>query len=224
MAPAEPSSSRFVDRRDAGRRLAALLERFREEHPVVVAMPRGGVPVAAEIARSLGAPLDVAVVRKVGAPRNPEFAIGAVAEGGTLVLSEATVADLGLSERRVRGLVEAAERELAAAIARYRRGAAPIETAGRCAILVDDGLATGRSAQAALRSLRGRGASRLVLAVPVAAPASLEALREEADEIVCVKAPPELWAIGHWYEDFEPTGEEQVGALLAGLRTPGPQA
>jgi putative phosphoribosyl transferase len=212
-----PASERFRDRAEAGRRLALQLERFRDERPVVFAMPRGGVPVAAEVARALGAPLDVAIVRKVGAPRNPEFAIGAVAEGGTVVLSRSAIRSLRVSPRRTRSLLAAAERDLDAAIARYRRGAPPLEVSGRCAILVDDGLATGRSARAALRSLRARGAARLVLAVPVGAPSSLHALREEAEEIVCVRTPPEMWAIGLWYEDFEPTREEQVSALLAEL-------
>jgi putative phosphoribosyl transferase len=209
-----PRAARFQDRHDAGRRLAALLERFREERPVVVGIPRGGVPVAAEIARALGAPLDVAVVRKIGAPRNPEYAIGAVAEGGVHVLSEEAVHALGLGDAELHELLARVERELGERLRSYRGTRAPVELAGRTAILVDDGLATGRSALAAVRSLRRRGAARVILAVPVAAPASAEALREQIDELVCVELPPDLWAVGYWYEDFGPTSGEEVAALL----------
>jgi len=210
-----PRAARFADRRDAGRRLAVLLEPFRDELPVIVGIPRGGVPVAAEVARALGAPLDVSVVRKIGAPQNPEFAIGALAEGGVNVLSEQTVRALGLSERQLRALIARVERELTERRMRYRGMRKPGSLDGRTAILVDDGLATGHSALAAVRSLRQRGASRVILAVPVAAPQSAEALRRHTDELVCVEEPAELWAVGYWYEDFRPTTDEEVAALLA---------
>ncbi|MGO9319540.1 MAG: phosphoribosyltransferase family protein [Solirubrobacteraceae bacterium] len=210
-----PSGARFEDRRDAGRRLAALLEPFRDERPVIVGIPRGGVPVAAEVARALGAPLDLAVVRKIGAPQNPEYAIGALAEGGVRVLSDESVRALGLSDAEVQTLIARVGSELSERTGRYRGGRAPAELTGRTAILVDDGLATGRSARAALQSLRERGAARVILAVPVAAPESVEALREEADEIVCVEVPEDLWAVGLWYEDFTPTTDGEVAALLA---------
>ncbi len=210
-----PEGLVFKDRRDAGRRLAEQLEQFRGERPVVVGIPRGGVPVAAEVARALGAPLDVAVVRKVGAPQNPEFAIGALAEGGVHVLSQQVVRDTGLSDAALRTLIEGVERELDERIERCRGARVPVEIAGRTVILVDDGLATGRSALAAVISLRKRGARRVILAVPVAAPASVEALRAEADEVVCVEMPADLWAVGLWYEDFSPTSDEEVATLLA---------
>ena len=213
---------RFRDRRDAGRRLAALLARFRTERPVVVGMPRGGIPVAAEVSRALDAPLDVVVVRKVGAPQNPEFAIGAAAEGGGRILSERTARELGLSEADMRALLARAEEEVSQRARRYRAGREPLSVTGRTVILVDDGLATGRSAAAALQSLRNRGASRIVLAVPVAVPASVEALRELADEIVCVETPEDMWAVGLWYEDFEPTSDDEVTSLLAELQAPQP--
>lgn len=216
--PPGAAAVRFRDRRDAGRRLAVLLARFRDEHPVVVGVARGGVPVAAEIARALDAPLDVALVRKIGAPRSPEFAIGALAEGGVLVLSEPLVHALGLSQDELQALLAGVERELAERLRRYRDAEAPIDLAGRTAIVVDDGLATGRSAQAAVRSLRRRGAARVVLAVPVAASESVRALSQEADEIVCVETPADLWAVGYWYEDFRPTPDEQVTRLLAASR------
>jgi len=216
-----PSERVFADRRDAGRRLAALLERFADERPVVVGMARGGVPVAAEVARALSAPLDVALVRKIGAPHNPEYALGAVAEGGVCLLDDAVVHDTGLSERGARTLVARAEGELSAQAKRYRAGREPLSLTGRTAILVDDGLATGRSARAAIRSLRRRGAVRVILAVPVGAPESSRALRAEADEVICVQAPELLWAVGVWYEDFAPTGDEEVAALLAHARAGG---
>ena len=214
LAPAE---SVFRDRRDAGRRLAALLERFRDEHPVVVGMPRGGVPVAAEVARALDAPLDVVVVRKVGAPQNPEFALGALAEGGAHVLSRRTARAIGLSDADVAGLTAAVSRELAERTRRYRDGREPLDVRGRTVIVVDDGLATGRSAQAAIRSVRARGAARVILAVPVGAPESIAALRGEADEVVAVEMPEDLWAVGAWYQEFGQTSDEEVIALLAEL-------
>jgi predicted phosphoribosyltransferase len=205
----------FKDRHDAGRRLAGRLQPFHAEHPVVVGIPRGGVPVAAEVARALGAPLDVAVVRKIGAPQNPEFAIGALAEGDVQLLNARLVRAAGLSDAGLRALIHDVERELGEYVERYRGSREPIAVAGRTVILVDDGLATGRSAMAAVISLRGRGAARVILAVPVAAPTSLEALRREADAVVCVEMPADLWAVGVWYEDFSPTSDEEVAALLA---------
>lgn len=208
----------FKDRQDAGRRLAALLEQLRCEQPVVVGIPRGGVPVAAEVARALGAPLDVAVVRKIGAPQSPEYAIGALAEGGVHVLSEQAVRALRLTEDECVALVARVEGELERRLRRYRGDRAPIELNGRTAILVDDGLATGRSALAAVRSLRRRGAARVIVAVPVAARESAQSLSDDADEVVCVAMPADLWAVGYWYEDFSPTSDVEVAALLRSPR------
>jgi putative phosphoribosyl transferase len=219
-----PAPLRFQDRHDAGRQLASLLERYRGERPVVVAIPRGGVPVAFEVAHALDAPLDVALVRKIGAPQNPEFAIGAVAEGGVHVLSAQIVRALGLSETDLRALVARGEAELDEQLHHYRESREPVNLMGRTAILIDDGLATGRSAQAAVRSLRQRGAARVVLAVPVAAPESAQALREEADEVVSVETPADLWAVGYWYEDFRATSDEEVTSLLAAARRATAQA
>jgi putative phosphoribosyl transferase len=213
--PLVASSARFRDRHDAGRQLAALLEPLRGARPVVIGIPRGGVPVAAEVARALDAPLDVTMVRKIGAPQNPEFAIGALAEGGVHVLSDHAVRALGLSDAELTLLTARVERELLERLARYRGARKPAELSGRIAILVDDGLATGRSALAAVQSLRKRGAARVVLAVPVAAPESARKLRRYADEVVCAKEPFDLWAVGFWYEDFTPTTDEEVAALLA---------
>jgi putative phosphoribosyl transferase len=205
----------FKDRHDAGRRLGALLEPLRGESPIVLGIPRGGVPVAAEVARALGAPLDVALVRKIGAPQNPEYAIGALAEGGVYVLSEQAVRALGLRDTECKAVVARAEGELEERLRRYRGAREPVGLGGRTAILVDDGLATGRSALAAADSLRRRGAARVILAVPVAARQSVDALRDRVDQVVCVELPADLWAVGLWYEDFRPTAEEEVAALLA---------
>jgi putative phosphoribosyl transferase len=218
-----PSAVRFQDRRDAGRRLASLLGSFRDELPVIVGIPRGGVPVAAEVARELGAPLDVTVVRKIGAPQNPEFAIGALAEGGVHVLSDRTVRALGFSAAALQALIARAEGELVERLLRYRGAREPAPLSGRTVILVDDGLATGLSALAAVQSLRTRGATHVILAVPVAAPESAEELRRHADEVVCVEEPAELWAVGYWYEDFRPTTDEEVSTLLERYGQPIPR-
>jgi putative phosphoribosyl transferase len=205
----------FADRHDAGRRLAALLADFRQENPIVVGIPRGGVPVAAEVARALEAPLDLVVVRKVGAPENPEYAIGALAEGEVSVIDDQTVRSLGLGAAELEAVVGQARRELAERLARYDGERPRLAVAGRTVLLVDDGLATGRTARAAARSLRERGATRVILAVPVAARESARELRAWVDEVVCVEMPEHLWAIGLLYGEFSPTSDEEVAALLA---------
>jgi predicted phosphoribosyltransferase len=219
-SPADPPPSsrhavRFRDRHDAGRRLAAQLERYRDERPVVLALPRGGVPVAAEVARRLGAPLDVVVVRKIGAPQNSEYAIGAVAEGGVHVLGRSAGRAADLSTDELEALIMRAQGELDERVRRYRGQRPPVGLQRRTAIIVDDGLATGRSALAAVRSLRRRGAVRVILAAPVASREAAGMLSEAADEVVCVEIPPDLWAVGAWYADFRPTTDEEVIALLA---------
>src|SRR5262249_44973830 len=182
---------------------------------VVAGVPRGGIPVAAEVASALAAPLDVVVVRKIGAPANPEFAIGAVAEGDVSVISRDVVRALGLGAAELEAGLGRAQGELAERLARYTSIHRRVTVAGRTVLLVDDGLATGRSAQAAARSLRERGAARVVLAVPVAAPESAREARSWVDALVCVEMPADLLAIGLWYEDFSPTSDEEVAALLA---------
>lgn len=206
---------RFADRKDAGRRLAALLEHFRNAEPLVVGIPRGGVAVAAEVARALSAPLEIVVVRRVGAPGNPEHAIGALAEGGVSILDEGWLRALGLRSDELAALLGRARQELAERVERYRRKSPALPLDGRTVLLVDDGLATGHSARAAAQSVRLRGAARVVLAVPVAAPSSLAEVREHVDEIVCLEAPAELWAVGSWYQDFRPISDSEVAMLLA---------
>lgn len=206
---------RFADRRDAGRQLAAELQPLAREHPVVVALPRGGIPVGYEVARALAAPLEIIAVRKLGAPGNDELAVGAVAEDGTGVLDRDSAARFGMTDAMLQARVSERSRELKRHVERYRRGREPLTLEGRTVILVDDGLATGLSDLAALRALRARGAARIVLAVPVGARESIARLAHEADTIACLLAPQFLGNVGAWYEDFAAVTDEEALALLA---------
>jgi putative phosphoribosyl transferase len=208
----------FEDRRDAGRRLAGKLSRFRDKRPIVFALPRGGVPVGYEISRSLGAPLDVFVSRKLGAPGQPEFGIGAVATGGVRVLNEDVVRRLGIPEDYVEYITARETAEVERRL-RYFRGERPEpDVGGRTAILVDDGLATGVTARAAVEAIRQRRPGRLVLAVPVCAAQTAEYFRSEVDELVCLEFPSNLGAIGFWYRNFDQTSDEEVVELLERAR------
>lgn len=204
----------FEDREDAGRRLAERLRHYADENPVVFALPRGGVPVGFEVSRSLNAPLEVIVARKLGAPGQPEFGIGAVALGSVRVLNERAVQALGIPDDY---LDRIAEKETAEAERRLRlfRGDLPYpDLSGRTAILVDDGLATGVTARAALFALRRMEPARLVLAVPVCAPQTLDLLRSETDDLVCLLTPADLEAVGLWYRNFTQVTDEEVIRLL----------
>lgn len=212
----------FRDRRDGGRMLARSLEHYREQSPVIFALPRGGVPVAYEVARALDAPLDVLVARKLGAPDQPEFGIGAVAPGGVRVLNEDAVRRLGIPEEYL-GRITAQETAEVERRLRHFRGDLPeTPVAGRTAILVDDGLATGVTARAGIEALRLKGPGRLVLAAPVCAAQTAEHLRPEVDDLVCLMCPPDLGAIGFWYADFDQTADEEVVNLLEEARQRGP--
>jgi predicted phosphoribosyltransferase len=204
----------FEDRGDAGRRLAERLALYAEERPVVFALPRGGVPVGVEVSRSLDAPLEIIVSRKLGAPGQPEFGIGAVAPGGVRVLNERVVRTLGIQEDYL-DWISARESEEAERRLRLFRGDRPYpDLEGRTAILVDDGLATGVTARAALLSLSRLNPRRLVLAVPVCAPQTAELLRPETDDLICLLSPPDLEAVGLWYRNFEQVPDEEVVRLL----------
>ena len=205
--------SRFTDRRDAGRKLAAALEPLRAERPVIVGLPRGGVIVAAEVARALDAPLDVLVARKIGAPGQSEYAIGAIAPGGVALLDDAVIDEFAIAHEYVDGTVAAETAEMRRREALYRDGGEPIPVLGRVVVVIDDGLATGFTAAAALLSLRQRKPERLVFAAPVCAPASGRRLAS-ADEVVCLKTPLLFRAVGEWYEQFEQTTDEEVIAAL----------
>lgn len=212
----------FEDRFDAGRQLAGklmeTLDCVSREDALVLALPRGGVAVAYEVARVLEAPLDVIVARKVGAPMQQELGIGAVAPGGVRIIDDRLARRLGISEADIDPIVERETAEMERRQQLYRGDAPAIALAGRTVILVDDGLATGISARAACRSIRGQKPRRLILAVPVCAPQSVESMRGEADEIVCVLAPQDFSAVGAWYHDFDQTSDEQVLDLLARTR------
>ncbi|MEX1009298.1 MAG: phosphoribosyltransferase [Acidimicrobiia bacterium] len=205
----------FRDRVEAGQRLAARLAPLAEEHPVVLGLPRGGVPVAYEVARALDAPLDVIVVRKLGVPFQPELGMGAVGEDGVRVLNEDVLRIAGVGPEEL-ARVETRERaEVEARARRFRGGRPRIDLTDRTVIVVDDGIATGGTARAALQVARGHGAKRVVLAVPVAPPDTLEELRSHADEVVCLESPTLFFAIGEWYGDFSQVPDEHVISLLA---------
>jgi putative phosphoribosyl transferase len=213
MIRAGPGSV-FLDRRDAGRRLASRLTGLAAEHPVVIAIPRGGVPVGFEVARLLGAPLDVLAVRKLGAPGNPELGVGAIAEHGSAVLDPVTARRVGMTQAALDATVEREMLELHRRVARYRDGRTPAEVTGRTVIIVDDGLATGLSDLAAVRALRAQGAARIVVAVPVGSRQAVVLVGHEADAIICHTIPAELLGVGRWYGDFSPVSDEEVVELL----------
>ncbi|HUC27036.1 MAG TPA: phosphoribosyltransferase family protein [Streptosporangiaceae bacterium] len=204
----------FADREDAGRRLAGLLGYLRGQPLVVLGLPRGGVPVAAQVATRLGAPLDVIIVRKVGVPFQPELAMGAVGEDDAAVTSRDVVAMAGVTDQELASLQARERGEVAARAARYRAVRPRLDLAGKVAVVVDDGIATGATARAACQIARAHGAARVVLAVPVAPPGWQERIGAGADEFACVLEPPSFFAIGQFYEDFSQTSEEQVIACL----------
>lgn len=207
----------FADRTDAGRRLAEALRAYAAREAVVLALPRGGVPVAAEVAKALHAPLDLVLVRKIGMPFDEELAIGAVAEAGETVTvrNEDVIALGGVDEATFEAIRDRQLQEIARRREAYLAGRARAEVAGRVAIVVDDGIATGATTRAALRAVRARGPAKLVLAVPVAPRDSLAELRTEADEIVCLEAYEVFGAIALYYADFRQVPDAEVTAILA---------
>jgi len=208
----------FADRRDAGRRLARRLLHLAGEHPLVLALPRGGVPVAAEVAGALDAPLDVFVVRKIGAPMQPELGVGAIAEDGTMVIDRELCELVGVGDLQLRAIAARERLEAERRVRRYRGDRPPPDVAGRTVIVVDDGVATGGTARAVLRALRGRGPARLVFAAPVASPEAVRVLARDADDVVAALEPEGMSAIGAWYRDFHQVSDEEVIAALEGAR------
>ncbi|MEU6332695.1 phosphoribosyltransferase family protein [Streptomyces sp. NPDC047049] len=209
----------FTDRAEAGHRLAESLGHLRGEEPVVLGLPRGGVPVAFEVARALGAPLDVIVVRKLGVPYQRELGFGAIGEGGVRVISDDIVRRGRLDQADLASVEHAEAAELTRQAERFRAGRRRLDLTGRTAIVVDDGIATGATAAAACQVVRAQGAARVVLAVPVAPPDAAERLRGATDEFVCLSTPFAFSAVGEWYQDFSQTPDDEVVSLLAQAST-----
>jgi predicted phosphoribosyltransferase len=205
----------FQDRRSAGKQLAARLLHYRDNPEVLVlALPRGGVPVAYEVARELHVPLDVFVVRKLGVPGHEELAMGAIASGGVQVLNQDVLGELRISQLDIEAAALRETLELERRERDYRNGRPPLEVHGRTAILIDDGLATGATMRAAIAALRQRDAGKIVVAVPVAAARTSCEMERYADEMVCLLTPQEFEAVGEWYQDFSQTSDEEVRLLL----------
>jgi putative phosphoribosyl transferase len=219
---------RFTDRVDGGRALAGLLSRYAGEPGLLVlALPRGGVPVGYEVARRLGAELDVFVVRKLGVPGHEELAMGAIAPGGVRVVADDVVASLGIGRDELERVAGREATEVSRREERYRGGRPPVEVRGRTVIVVDDGVATGSTMKAAVAALKRLGPKRLVVAVPVGAPETIAELEGQADEVVCALTPAVFQAVGLWYDDFGQTGDDEVRGLLAAAareRAQGPSA
>ena len=206
----------FLDRYEGGLVLAGLLRAYAHRpDTVVLALPRGGVPVAYEVARKMGVPLDVFLVRKLGAPRHEELAMGAIASGGVRVLNREVLDELNISEAQIDAAAEREGLELQRREQRYREGRPPPDVRGRTVILVDDGLATGTTMRAAVAALRQQEPARIVVAVPVGAVESCDDLADEADEVICARTPEPFRAVGLWYRDFAQTSDEEVRELLA---------
>ena len=212
--------SSFRDRREAGQRLAEALLPYASSHAaIVLGLPRGGVPVAFEVARRLGAPLDVCIVRKLGVPGHEELAMGAIASGGVELLNAQTVRELGITSDEVARVVAHERQELERREDAFREGRPALDVRGRVVIVVDDGLATGASMYAAVTALRQREPAEVVVAVPVAPASTCEDLRRIADACVCLHTPAPFYGVGQWYIDFEQTTDDEVRALLAAARS-----
>lgn len=204
----------FENRTDAGRQLAELLAERALEVDLVVAIPRGGLPVGRAVADRLDAPLDIVAARKLGAPANPELAVGAVASDGTVWLNESLLEDIGVTEEYLEETIEL-ERDVAREkVERYREDRPPLEVAEKRVLLVDDGIATGATAIACLRQLQSAGAARVIVAVPVAPPKTAAKLREEADEVICVETPSHFGAVGRFYANFEQVSDAEAKSYL----------
>jgi len=216
----------FQNRLDAGRRLAQALKVYRQQQPVVFALPRGGVPVAAQVSAALAAPLDLVIARKVGVPFQPELAMGAIAEGPEpiVVRNEDVIALAGVDEAEFAAVCERERQEIERRRRRYLGDRAAVAVAGQTAIVIDDGIATGATMRAALRAIRARKPKKLVLAVPVAPTSTLAQLRQEVDDVVCLEEHEPFGAIGMFYRDFHQVSDEEVVDLLARRQAPASSA
>ncbi|KKR81350.1 MAG: Phosphoribosyltransferase [Candidatus Daviesbacteria bacterium GW2011_GWA1_41_61] len=204
----------FENRQEAGKKLAGELFKYRSENPYVLAMPRGGVPIGFEVAEVLHAPLSVIVVRKIGLSGNREFGIGAIAEGGVKVLDQTTIEVLAIDEEEIKDTLQLEEEELKRRVKTYR-GKKPLpDLTGRTAVLVDDGMATGITAKAAIESVKKLNPQKIVLAIPVCALDTVEGFKKMADEVICLAAPAEFMAVGLWYKNFAQISDEEVVDLL----------
>ncbi|MEX2269912.1 MAG: phosphoribosyltransferase [Vicinamibacterales bacterium] len=210
-----PQVQPFADRTEAGKELAHQLAHYAGRHVVVLALPRGGVPVGFEIAEALAADLDIFLVRKLGMPGHPEFAMGAIASGGVRVLSEDVVRYYGVSRESIEQVARAEQAELERREREYRQNHAAVDIRGRTVILVDDGLATGSTMRAAVEAVRQKAPARVVVAAPVGAPSTCAEFEALADEVVCARMPEPFSAVGLWYRDFSQTTDEEVRGLLA---------
>ncbi len=208
-------AQKFLNRRDAGKQLAAELRPYKKDAGVFVfGLPRGGMVVAYEVANALNAPLDVFLVRKLGVPWQPELAMGAIAEGGFVLMNENIVADLNISKEEIAQVIEQEKKELHRRHRLYRGRQAPPVVEGREVILIDDGLATGATVRVAVKALKERGVKKLIVAVPVGDRGTCDSLRGQVDDLVCLSTPHPLESIGQWYEEFEQTSDEEVIQLL----------
>lgn len=212
---ASPPAAPFQDRVEAGAQLAQLLMAYQNQpNAVIVALPRGGVPVAAEIAKALHLPLDICLVRKLGVPEQPELAMGAIASRGVQVLNQGIIRRLGIADATIAAVAEAETQELERRDHAYRQGRPPLDVSNQTVILVDDGIATGSTLRAAIAVLKAQQPHRLVVAVPIAPPSTVAELRHEVDDVVCPLQPDPLYSISLWYRQFDQTSDATVCELL----------
>lgn len=205
----------FQDRQDAGQKMVALLEKYKDNtQAIILALPRGGVVVAYEVAKALNLPLDLVVPRKIGAPGNPEFAIGAIAEDGEPIFNQEIVSAYGITKEYIDSEVEKERKEAKRRLKTYRGDRPPLELKDKIAILIDDGIATGATMQAAIRSVKAKGAKKIIVAVPVTAQDSLKQIQSEVDEVIYLDAPLFFGAVGAFYKEFDQTTDEEVIELM----------